>query len=80
MVVDSISAGVARLEDSDGRFFTVPSDWLPAEAREGSVLLVRRAEESGLARVELLLDEGGEKRRRTAIRGKLDALRRRDSP
>ena len=75
MIVDSINGEEARLEDADGRLYTVPAGWLPAGTAEGAVIAVRvdRGEES--VRLELRSDTGAQRHRREAVRDKLDRLR-----
>lgn len=79
LIVDSIADGLARLEEADGRFLTLPEEWLPAGCREGDVL--RCTPESGRADVAVRIarDSDATAARRTRIRSKLDVLRERGS-
>ena len=75
LILDSVTDGIARLESEDGRFLTLPEEWLPAGCREGDVL--RCNAESGQTDVvvRIVRDSEATAVRRTRIRSKLDRLR-----
>ena len=75
MIVDSISDGIARLEDEDGTLCTVPASWLPKGVKEGTVVraTITRAPDGSV--VAFSLDPAAEADRRSRIRSKLDRLR-----
>lgn len=81
MIVDSLDGATARLEEEDGSILEVPRAWIPGDAREGSVLIVRPERDSAAATVCFSLDREGEELRRKTVRSKLDRLRSRsDTP
>lgn len=55
VVVDRIEGGIAVLE-VDGGTIEVPAPWLPAGAREGSILRVAATGEANVSRIVLTLD------------------------
>lgn len=84
MILDEIAGDMARLErDRDeGPGLEIPRSWLPAGAREGSVLRVTAGSDlssdtpGDISLVRFTLDRESESRRRERIRTKLDRLRR----
>lgn len=69
-VVDAIDGDVARVEEDGERLLTVPRWMLPASAREGDVLAVRRDPDGrGAVTITLAVDP-------VATREALDASRR----
>ncbi len=77
MIIDSISDGAARLEDEQGRLFTVPDSWLPDQCHEGSVLSVSTESTTDGTAIRLTIDHGAEAERQQTIAAKLDRLRKR---
>ncbi len=77
MTIDSISDGAARLEDEQGRLFTLPASWLPERCREGSVLSVTTVHTADGVAIRMAVDHTAEDERRQVIAAKLDRLRRR---
>lgn len=67
LVVDRIDDGVAVLEGDDGTV-DVPASWLPAGAREGSVLRVEIARDDVASRLVLTLDPGARAAREAEAR------------
>lgn len=78
-IVDSIHAGVARLEDPDGRFFEVPATQLPRGARDGHVVTPVPADETDSGSVRFAIDQAATEQRKKVIRAKLDKLRGRST-
>ena len=78
MIIDSISDGAARVEDEQGRLFTLPDSWLPDQCHEGSVLSVSTESTSDGIAIRIAIDHRAEAERQTTIADKLDRLRKRD--
>lgn len=67
LVVDRIEDGVASLEGDSGAI-DVPASWLPAGAREGSVLRVEASREADTSRLVLTLDAEARAAREAEVR------------
>jgi hypothetical protein len=67
MIVDRIEDGIAVLEGESG-WLEVPVGWLPAGAREGSVLRVAVEADGDSSRVSLTLDAEAMAEREAEIR------------
>jgi hypothetical protein len=55
--IDGIEEGMARIEEDGKRIITVPRYLLPANAREGQLLRVTRAEATGKLTLTVTVDE-----------------------
>ena len=75
MIVDSISNGIARLEDEDGRLYTMPASWLPTGVKDGAVVRVAISRTPDASTVALSIDPAAEADQRSQVRSKLDRLR-----
>lgn len=73
MVVDRIENDVAVLEGDDG-WLDVPAAWLPAGAREGSVIRVEVRREEGATRVAFTLDPDAQAAREAEVQRLRDAI------
>lgn len=66
-IVDRIEDGIAVLEGLD-RSLDVPASWLPAGAREGSVLRIEVASEDSSSRLSINLDLDAREAREAELR------------
>lgn len=73
VIVDRIENGVAVLE-AEGTPMDVPASWLPAGAREGSVLRVEVTGEGDSSRVVFMLDPEARAAREAEIRELRDSI------
>lgn len=73
LIVDRIENGVAVLEGEDGSL-DVPASWLPAGAREGSVLRVEARRDDGASHVVFTLDPDAQAAREAEIRRLRDTI------
>lgn len=76
--VDAIQDTTARLEESEGHSFTVPTAWLPPHAKEGDVLHVAIATATeGVSErtIRFTLDHAAADEARSRVQSKLDRLR-----
>lgn len=77
-MVDAVEAGVAVIEDPEGRLFTVPAAWLPAGTRGGEVLLTTTIRDAGAALTALREDPDAAASLLEAAAERLERLRGRD--
>lgn len=73
LIVDRIEESRAVIEGDDGTF-EVPASWLPASAREGSVLGVDVRREGDVSRVVFSLDAEGQAAREAEMRRLRDSI------
>jgi hypothetical protein len=55
--VDALDEQSARVEEDGKRMLTIPRHLLPANAREGQLLRVKRTEENGVVTLTVTADE-----------------------
>jgi hypothetical protein len=55
--IDGLDEGMARVEEDGERMLTLPRYLLPANAREGQILRVTRAEAKGVLTLTVAIDE-----------------------
>lgn len=73
-IVDRIEDGVAVIETEDGAQWQLPPGWLPADAREGSVLVVDVRVGRDQVEVSLRLDARAQAAREAKLRALRDSI------
>ncbi|SIQ36193.1 Protein of unknown function [Alkalispirochaeta americana] len=78
ITVDAISRETARIETARGICYEIPAAWLPAKAREGTVLTLSCTTEGETSTLSFACDHIRTGDARNRIRSKLDKLRSRN--
>ncbi|POR04704.1 hypothetical protein AU468_02835 [Alkalispirochaeta sphaeroplastigenens] len=77
ITIDAISRETARIETASGICYEIPAAWLPATAREGTVLTLSCTTEGETSALTFACDHIRTGDARTRISSKLDELRSR---
>jgi hypothetical protein len=73
-VVDSVTEGIAAVEEDGARMLAVPAWLLPAGAREGAVLRVSRRDEGAGVSLRIEVDHAATAAAAARARARLDRL------
>ncbi len=75
VIIDAIESGIARLETTDGRHFTLSTAYLPEDIAEGDALTAGISRDTMSSTVVFTKAPEARADRRRAVRAKLDRLR-----